>query len=124
MSGIFNDVISGVVVGLVLEGFAVGFVIVKMLPVMRKEIDDLTKSCDAAEKKQEVHRAIVERHSIEMAEGKLERENIKRDLEENKQTLKEINLQLKTAVDENTKAIVALETTIKILGRSLSRNKE
>ena len=115
-----KDVISGLVVAGILQFFGLIFIIAKMIPVMRNEIDNLKDDRDDSYKDFEALRAVIQTHSIHLAEERKDRENIKRELEENKQSLKEINLELKRAVDENTKAIVALETTIKMLGKQLN----
>ena len=91
----------------------------KTYPVMQTKVEALEKIATQAHADAVELKRTVDGQTVTLARETQAREGIKRDLDDTKQSMKEINLELRKAVEDNTKAIIALETTLKILGSSL-----
>ena len=94
-------------------------VLFKTYPVMQTKVESLERIATQAHTDLTELKKTVDGQTVTLAKETQARESIKRDLDDTKQSMKEINLELRKAVEDNTKAIIALETTLKILGTSL-----
>lgn len=101
------------------EAIALFVVLFKTYPVMQSKLQSLEKNQGDDQDDFNDLKKVVESHRVQLAEEKKERESIKRDLDDTRQSMKEINLELRKAVEENTKAIIALETTLKFIATTL-----
>lgn len=105
----------------VVAGQAIALLVVlfKTYPVMQSKMETMEKVTVQAHTDLVELKKTVDGQTVTLAKETQARESIKRDLDDTKQSMKEINLELRKAVEDNTKAIIALETTLKIIGTSL-----
>jgi len=104
------------------QALALLIVLFKTYPVMQTKVESLEKMAAQSHTEAADLKKTVADQTVTLAKEMQARESIKRDLDDTKQSMKEINLELRKAVEDNTKAIIALETTLKILGSSLRQS--
>lgn len=97
-------------------------VIFKTYPVIQTKVETLEKIAAQSHTDSVELKKIVDGQTVVLARETQSRESIKRELDDIKQSMKEVNLELRKAVEDNTKAIITLETTLKIIGSSLRTN--
>jgi septal ring factor EnvC (AmiA/AmiB activator) len=95
------------------EAVAFIIVLIKTLPVLNNKVQQLEGERQDLVKKIDGIKSDIHKHDVQLAEAKKERDSIKHEFEENKETMKEIHRDLKRAVEDNTKAIISLEATLK-----------
>jgi outer membrane murein-binding lipoprotein Lpp len=95
------------------ETVAFIILLLKTFPVLKAKVDQLETEKIDLNRKIEAINGDMHRHAVQLAEAKKERDALKREFEENKETMKEIHRDLKRAVEENTRAIISLEATLK-----------
>jgi septal ring factor EnvC (AmiA/AmiB activator) len=95
------------------ETVAFVILLLKTFPVLKAKVDQLEVEKTELNRKVQSFNDELHRHTVQLAEAKKERYALKKEFEENKETMKEINRELRRAVEENTKAIISLEATLK-----------
>lgn len=105
------------------ESIALLVAFFKTFPVMQSKMELLEKNEEHNEKAFADLKKVVELQTIQHAEANKDHERLKSDLGDTRTILKENNTELRKSLEDNTKAIIALETTLKVLGSSLVPNR-
>jgi uncharacterized protein (DUF3084 family) len=87
--------------------------IFRSYPVVQSKIIQLESDRKSEQQRIQILTDEINRHSIQLAEAKKERDSLRSELNENKEVMKDAHREFREAMQENTKAITQLDTTLK-----------
>ena len=102
------------------ESIALFVMLFKTIPVLTNKLEQLEKNEAQTEQEFNALKTVVDKHTVANAESLKDYQRIESDLSDTRNLLKDNNKELRKSLEENTKAIVALETTLKMMAASFT----
>jgi uncharacterized membrane protein YcjF (UPF0283 family) len=99
------------------------FLVMRTYPSLSTKVENIINDVNSVSARVTKNNELINTHSLEIGTTKTELVNLKREFENDRETSKEIHKELRKALDENTRAIISLEITLKHLNDRLEERR-
>jgi uncharacterized coiled-coil DUF342 family protein len=115
-----ETIIIGAVIGQLVGNL---FVLFKTYPSLSTKVDNLVSEVESLKNKDSKLTDTINQHGLDINTTKTEMINLRKEVDADRESTKEIHKELRKAMEENTRAIISLEVTLKHLNTRLEERE-
>jgi uncharacterized coiled-coil DUF342 family protein len=115
-----ETLIIGAVIG---QLVGVLFLLIKTYPSLNTKVDNLGSEVEALKQKDIKITDSLNQQGLDINTSKTEMINLRKEFDADRESTKEIHKELRKAMEENTRAIISLEVTLKHLNNRLEERE-